>query len=207
MSRSLQNCSSALEHGPRRGGGVPSRNMLPTPCTHANIKAAMSGQELPEGLEDAEDGAEVPEAVRNSDLPALLRACWEGAAFLQFCRLFAAPLKLRAFSAEQLEAALLCPDDHTMFLGELLFKLLRRDTREPYTEKDAYAWEDLLRRKLDAQWPQAFTAHPMQGSDFFSLDPVSRVRGSAGWGPVAGTQQRGRHRRCGELRRCTSCTP
>lgn len=137
MSRSLQNCSSALEHGPRRGGGVPSRNMLPTPCTHANIKAAMSGQELPEGLEDAEDGAEVPEAVRNSDLPALLRACWEGAAFLQFCRLFAAPLKLRAFSAEQLEAALLCPDDHTMFLGELLFKLLRRDTREPYTEKDA----------------------------------------------------------------------
>ena len=163
---------------------LPHPPILPTRAhTHANIKAAMSGQELPEGLEDAEDGAGTPEAERNSDLPALLRASWEGAAFLQFCRLFAAPLKLRAFSAEQLESALLYPDDHTMFLGELLFKLLRRDTREPYTEKDAYAWEDLLRRKLDAQWPQAFTAHPMQGSDFFSLDPVSRVRAALLWAP------------------------
>ena len=164
----------------------------------------MSGQELPEGLEDAEDGAEAPE--RNSDLPAGLRASWEGAAFLQFCRLFAAPLKLRAFSAEQLESALLCPDDHTMFLGELLFKLLRRDTREPYTEKDAYAWEDLLRRKLDAQWPQAFTAPPHAEQRL--LQPGPRLTGA--WQRCLRAQQvhssgavTGGVVSC----RCTSCTP
>lgn len=90
--------------------------------------------------------------------------------------MFADPLKLRPFSTDKLEAALLYPDEHSMFLAELLYKLLRRDTREPYTEREAFVWEDLLKRKLDAQWPQAFTAHPMAGRDFYTVDPLSRVR-------------------------------
>ena len=63
-----------------------------------------------------------------------------------------------------------------MFLGELLYKLLRKERDEAYTEKAAFAWEPMLVRKLDAQWAQAFTAHPMANTDFYAIDPVSRVR-------------------------------
>jgi hypothetical protein len=63
-----------------------------------------------------------------------------------------------------------------MFLGELLYKLLRKERDEAYTEKAAFAWEPMLMRKLDAQWAQAFTAHPMANADFYAIDPVSRVR-------------------------------
>lgn len=63
-----------------------------------------------------------------------------------------------------------------MFLGELLYKLLKKERDEVYTEKAAFSWEPMLVRKLDAQWPQAFTAHPMTDADFYSIDPMSRVR-------------------------------
>jgi hypothetical protein len=132
------------------------------------------------------DDPELPQAVGEEELGEqeyldLLRTSWEHSAVVQFCRLFARALSLRPFSADQLESALLNPDEHNMFLGELLYKLLRRDTREPYTEREAFVWEDLLRRKLDAQWPEAFTAHPMAGKDFYSIDPVSRVSKCVPW--------------------------
>lgn len=94
---------------------------------------------------------------------------------LQFCRLFSGALRHRPFSADQLEAALLEPDEHPMFLGELLYKLLKKERDEAYTEKAAFSWEPMLVRKLDAQWPQAFTAHPMANSDFYSINALSRV--------------------------------
>ncbi|CAL8467238.1 g6774 [Coccomyxa elongata] len=122
---------------------------------------------LPQGVEGEEEG--------DIDFLEVLRSSWELASAIQFCRLFGGCLKLKPFSTEKLEAALLEPDDHSMFLAELLYKLLRRDTREPYTEREAFVWEDLLKRKLDAQWPQAFTAHPMPGGDFYTIDPLSRM--------------------------------
>lgn len=63
-----------------------------------------------------------------------------------------------------------------MFLGELLYKLLKKERDEAYTEKAAFSWEPMLVRKLDAQWSQAFTAHPMTNSDFYAIDTLSRVR-------------------------------
>ena len=66
-----------------------------------------------------------------------------------------------------------------MFLGELLYKLLKKERDEAYTEKAAFSWEPMLVRKLDAQWPHAFTAHPMANSDFYAIDPLSRVRAAA----------------------------
>ena len=95
---------------------------------------------------------------------------------MQFCRTMKTPLQLRPFSADQLEAALLEPDEHPMFLGELLYKLLKKERDEAYTEKAAFSWEPMLGRKLDAQWAQAFTAHPMANADFYSISPASRVR-------------------------------
>lgn len=125
------------------------------------------GAALPQGVEGEEEG--------DVDFLEVLRSSWELASAIQFCRLFGGCLKIKPFSTEKLEAALLEPDDHSMFLAELLYKLLRRDTREPYTEREAFVWEDLLKRKLDAQWPQAFTAHPLPGGDFYTIDPLSRV--------------------------------
>lgn len=135
------------------------------------------GEEDPDMPQDVGHGN-----LSEDDFRDLLRSSWELASIAQFCRLFARPLTLRAFSADHLEAALLNPDEHNMFLGELLYKLLQRDiVRQPYTEREAFVWEDLLRRKLDAQWPEAFTAHPMAGKDFYSIDPLSRVRTLVFW--------------------------
>lgn len=147
--------------------------LAPAAYQHAKFSAFVTTMEesesaaLPQGVEGEEEG--------DIDFLDVLRNSWELASAIQFCRLFGGCLKVKPFSTEKLEAALLEPDDHSMFLAELLYKLLRRDTREPYTEREAFVWEDLLKRKLDAQWPQAFTAHPMPGGDFYTIDPLSRV--------------------------------
>ncbi len=125
--------------------------------------------EIPEGIEEVEGDV---------DFLQLLRDSWELAAISQFCRIFSETLKIRPFSTDKLEAAILEPDEHGVFLSSLLYLLLRpaKETREPYIERESVVWEELLKRKLDAQWPQAFTAHPMAGGDFYTIDPVSRVR-------------------------------
>jgi hypothetical protein len=132
----------------------------------------MEAPDLPQGLEEPEDGA----SDQNGAALEVLRSSWEFAAILSFARIFAAPLSLRPFSGDLLEAALLNPDDHNMFLSELLFKLLRKDTREPYTEREAYSYEEMLRKKLEARWAEAFTANPLKASDFYTVDAVTRVR-------------------------------
>ena len=125
--------------------------------------------EIPEGVEEVEGDV---------DFLQLLRESWELAAISQFCRIFSETLKIRPFSTDKLEAAILEPDEHGVFLSSLLYLLLRpaKETREPYIERESVVWEELLKRKLDAQWSQAFTAHPMAGGDFYTIDPVSRVR-------------------------------
>ena len=131
----------------------------------------MDTPELPQGLEEPGDGA----SEQTGDAVEVLRSSWEFAAILSFTRCFAAPLSLRPFSGDLLEEALLDPDEHNMFLSELLFKLLRKDTREPYTEREAYSYEEMLRKKLEARWAEAFTANPLQGKDLYTVDPVTRV--------------------------------
>ena len=76
------------------------------------------------------------------------------------------------------------PDEHPMFLGELLYKLLKKERDEAYTDKAAFSWEPMLVRKLDAQWPQAFRAHPMANIDFYSINPLSRVRSTVVLSPA-----------------------
>ena len=137
----------------------------------------METPDLPQGLEEPEDGV----SEQPGDVVEVLRSSWEFGAILSFARCFAAPLSLRPFSGDLLEEALLDPDEHNMFLSELLFKLLRKDTREPYTEREAYSYEEMLRKKLEARWAEAFTANPLLGKDFYAVDPVTRVNSA----PVA----------------------
>ena len=112
---------------------------------------------------------------RAPDPVADLRANWRFGSVVQFVRLFSAPLKLRSFSADFLEAALLDPESHRLFLAELLFKLLRPDARQPFAERDADIWEDLLAKRLKSHWPRYFQANPLDGGDLFSIAPKTRV--------------------------------
>ena len=110
-----------------------------------------------------------------SQATALLRSDWKFAAIVQFCRMFASTLRFKSFAADTLEAALLNPDNHRMFLSELVFKLLRADALQPYTEKDSEGWESLLYRKASARWPGQFDSHPLAGTTFFEITSTRRV--------------------------------
>ena len=116
---------------------------------------------------------EQPES--ESEATALLRSDWKFAAIVQFCRMFATSLRLKSFAADTLESALLTPDNHRMFLSELLFKLLRADASHPYSEKDSEGWESLLYRKVSAKWPDHFDSHPLAGTSFYEITSTKRV--------------------------------
>ena len=106
---------------------------------------------------------------------ALLRSYWKFAAVIQFSRMFGTPLKLKVFAADILESALITPDNHRMFLSELLFKLLRADALQPYSEKDTEGWESLLYRKMSSKWPEHFETPPLLGTTFYDISPTKRV--------------------------------
>ena len=134
----------------------------------------------PDGV-DQEEAVEQPTPLVNFEQPEseatalLLRSNWKFAAIVQFCRMFASPLRLRSFAADTLESALLTPDNHRMFLSELLFKLLRADASQPYSEKDSEGWESLLYRKVSAKWSDQFDTHPLAGTTFFEITSTERV--------------------------------
>lgn len=124
----------------------------------------------------AEPYTEQPEFQSVEQATALLRSSWKLAAVVQFSRMFAIPLKLKVFAADILESALITPDNHRMFLSELLFKLLRTDALQPYSEKDSELWEALLYKKMSARWSEHFEAHPLAGTTFYDITPSTRVR-------------------------------
>lgn len=145
---------------------------------------SMSASEQSEAAID--DGTEQDDVVEQlvelenfghleSEQTALLRSDWKFAAIVQFCRMFASTLRFKSFAADTLEAALLNPDNHRMFLSELVFKLLRADASQPYTEKDSEGWESLLYRKVSARWPGQFDSHPLAGTTFFEITSTLRV--------------------------------
>ncbi len=78
-------------------------------------------------------------------------------------------------AADILESALISPDNHRMFLSELLFKLLRTDALQPYSEKDSEGWESLLYRKVSTKWPEHFESHPLLGTTFYDITLTERV--------------------------------
>ena len=124
---------------------------------------------------------EEPELQSVEEATALLRSYWKFAAVIQFSRMFAAPLRLKVFAADILESALVTPDNHRMFLSELLFKLLRADALQPYSEKDSEGWESLLYRKVSAKWPEHFEAHPLAGTTFYDITSTKRVCTCQAW--------------------------
>ncbi len=130
----------------------------------------------PEAIEQPEQSfMEEPELQSVEEATALLRSCWKFAAVIQFSRMFAVPLKLKVFAADLLESALITPDNHRVFLSELLFKLLRADALQPYSEKDSEAFPSLLYRKVSAKWPEHFESHPLVGTTFYDITPTKRV--------------------------------
>ncbi|KAK9843428.1 hypothetical protein WJX81_001990 [Elliptochloris bilobata] len=99
-----------------------------------------------EGSEPGSEGHQPP-----NDPVHQLRTDWRFAGVIQFCRVFGAALKLRPFPADQLEAALLQPQEHSVFLQEL--------------------------SRLDRSWRTlGLAAHPLGDTgDFFLLTPSQRL--------------------------------
>lgn len=105
-----------------------------------------------------------------------IRGSWQFACVIQFCRMFAAPLKLKNFSADFLEKALMAPRDYELFLSELLYKLLRPDATLPFIERDAENWQRMLRERVSGQWPDSFDKNPLRRKDFLDVSPMMRVQ-------------------------------
>lgn len=107
-----------------------------------------------------------------------LRASWQFASCVQFCRLFGQTLRIPRFSADQLERALLHPAGHNIFLSELGFKLLRLDVSQQPTEKELEEWQDLLSRRVNSNWHVSFESNPLQADSFFDVSPLTRASGA-----------------------------
>ncbi len=116
-----------------------------------------------------------PEDEEEPDQIAALRSSWEFAAAIQLIRILGPVLKLRVFSSSVLEQALLAPGEFKIFLAELLYKLLRKDTNAAYADTDAEAWGALLRTKLNRQWSECFSSNPLARRGYMDVSPMTRV--------------------------------
>jgi hypothetical protein len=123
-----------------------------------------------------------PPALGPHEATVLLRADRRLPAVLQFCRLFPM-LKIKQFSAELLERALIHPEDeqHQGFLAELVFKLLRRDSHANYTDKALEGWDLMLAKKMDRQWHEAFECNPLGARDFMEVNALTKVCWLTSW--------------------------
>ena len=142
----------------------------------------MSGapEELPasgdeEDMSQAEQNGPSGQTAGSERDVSLLRQSWEFASILQFCRMFAEPLKLRSFSADQLEAALACPQNHTMFTSELVYKLIRANANAPFAEREEDHWEQQLSDKLRRKWATKFPHNPLVEQNWFTTSTQTRV--------------------------------
>ena len=104
-----------------------------------------------------------------------IRGSWQFASLTQFCRMFAAPLKVKTFSADFLEKALMAPNDYQLWLSELCYKLL--ETREQCNRQET--WEKMLHDKMVKQWWDCFETNPLRTKGFFEVTPMKRVRTAA----------------------------
>ncbi len=141
-----------------------------------------SGSESSESSEAEDEEPEEPWDPEGS--LAQLRASWHFASALAFIRMMPI-LKIKPFAADKLEQALLMPEDHQVFLTELLVKLLRPDPSQPYTERDGEGMEQLMARKFHSVWRGHFERNPLKTRAFKDLAPMRRVRPAAGSWPLA----------------------
>eukprot|EP00884_Botryococcus_braunii_P017978 jgi/Botrbrau1/4864/Bobra.0032s0021.1 len=139
----------------------------------------MSGKNaaLEPGFEQREvtNEEEIPTRTNPQDDLIVLRSNWKFCSIIQFCRIFREILGLKRFSADLLESALLNPDAYRVFLGELLYKLLRRDLTQQFNEKHLELWGDLLLKRLARRWKSYFAQRPLENGDFFSVDTGTRI--------------------------------
>lgn len=124
----------------------------------------------PAGSSHVDEPSEVSELEASP-----LRSCWEFASVVQFCRLFGSTLKIRPFSADLLERAVLHPATHPIFLSDLCVKLLRANVQQPPTEKELDAWNEQLARRLACNWPVSFESDPLETEAFQDVQPITRV--------------------------------
>lgn len=150
--------------------------------------SAKSGSDPDEGDDESKDDQQSDDTAPPEEEPEpedpwdpetsleQMRCSWQFASSVQFCRMFATTLKLKSFSVDILERALLIPDDFQLFLSELLYKLLRADASQPYQERDSENWEQLLKKKFSSRWFDHFDYNPVKTKSFFDLSPMRRVR-------------------------------
>ena len=86
----------------------------------------------------------------SKDRPSKRLLCLHAAA--QFCRVFGSALKLKPFSMDQLENALLSPLTHQLFVAELMYRLLTTDGPAQPDERELETWHDRLTKKLAANY-------------------------------------------------------
>jgi hypothetical protein len=118
------------------------------------------------GIESPEDDLNEEESLE------AVRGSWQFASLIQFCRMFAVPLKVKNFSADFLEKALMAPNDYHLWLAELCYKLL--ETREQCNRQET--WEKMLHDKMIKQWWDCFETNPLRTKGFFEVTPMKRVR-------------------------------
>ena len=91
----------------------------------------------------------------------LLRRRWEFAGVCHFCRMFSTDLKVKKFSSDQLENALLDPNSNQLFLTELVYRLSRENPNATPPDSKFYAresnmvmdkWGGELQRRLKTWW-------------------------------------------------------
>lgn len=137
--------------------------------------ANASGSEAEGASEGDRHAPEGDDAFKS--LVQALRDSWKFPAVVRFCRVFEAPLQLRPFSSERLERALVQPREHSLFLSELLYKLMTVDRRQPFQVALASEkWEAMLTDKLRRCATQLGASSALHTQRFHELDPLLRVR-------------------------------
>ncbi|GIL54370.1 hypothetical protein Vafri_9931 [Volvox africanus] len=138
--------------------------------------SSRSSQESDDGVSQTSESDETPQLQTEEEATEALRSCWQFASVVQCARVFAKPLQLRPFSADQLESSILKPEESQGFLAELVFKLLRPDADAPYVECDAARqWEAMLHDKLHRQWRNYFPRNLLSRRGFMELTALQRV--------------------------------
>ena len=110
---------------------------------------------------------------KNEDEEAVeeLRQSWELAAVCHFCRTFKQECKLKPFSVDLLEQALVHPETARQFIGELHHRLM------DYAGKHDYdGWEERLQKYVNKNWFRTWEENPLGELDatYRKLDPVDR---------------------------------
>jgi len=104
-----------------------------------------------------------------TDVSTELRSNWKFPAVVHFCRVFEGVLSLRQFSSDKFEAALLNPGDHSVFLSELISRLLypgrKKNAHNPETTWPT--WETNLLKKVKANWSLTMDHDPLEGQQHF----------------------------------------